>query len=105
QSPRRQQLLTQIGVSFELLLPQDAAAAEALEEWVAGESARAYVKRVTLLKLQAAMAQLPKKGLPAKPVLTADTTVTLEGVVFGKPADEADAMTMLKKLSGQTHQV
>lgn len=105
QSPRRQQLLTQIGVSFELLLPQDAAAAEALEEWVAGESPRAYVKRVTLLKLQAAMAQLQKKGLPVKPVLSADTTVTLEGVVFGKPADEADAMTMLKKLSGQTHQV
>lgn len=67
QSPRRQQLLTQIGVSFELLLPQDAAAAEALEEWVAGESPRAYVKRVTLLKLQAAMAQLQKKACQSNP--------------------------------------
>jgi septum formation protein len=105
QSPRRQHLLTQIGVSFELLLPQDAAAAEALEDRVAGESPRTYVRRVTLLKLQAALTQLQKKGLPAKPVLTADTTVTLDGVIFGKPVDEADAMTMLNKLSGRTHQV
>lgn len=105
QSPRRQQLLSQIGVSFELLLPQDAAAAEALEDRVAGESPRAYVKRVTLLKLNAALAQLQKNGLPNKPVLTADTTVTFEGVVFGKPVDDADAQRMLKKISGHTHQV
>ncbi|MFM7802107.1 MAG: Maf family protein, partial [Limnohabitans sp.] len=96
QSPRRQQLLTQIGVSFELLLPQDATAAEALEDMVFGETPPSYVRRVTLLKLKAALAQLQKKGLSNKPVLTADTTVTLDGVVFSKPVDEADALTMLK---------
>ena len=105
QSPRRQQLLTQIGVPFELLLPEDAVAAEALEDMHEGESPRAYVRRVTLLKLQAAIGQLQKKNLSPKPVLTADTTVTLQGNVFGKPVDETDAHAMLKKLSGQTHQV
>ncbi len=105
QSPRRQQLLTQIGVPFELLLPEDAVAAEALEDMLEGESPRAYVRRVTLLKLQAAIGQLQKKNLSPKPVLTADTTVALQGNVFGKPVDEADAHAMLKKLSGQTHQV
>ena len=105
QSPRRQQLLTQIGVPFELLLPEDAAAAEALEDRVEGESPRTYVRRVTLLKLQAAIRHLKKKNLPPRPVLTADTTVTLDGHIFGKPADEAEAQMMLKSLSGHTHQV
>ncbi len=105
QSPRRQQLLTQIGVPFELLLPEDAAAAEALEDRVEGESPRTYVRRVTLLKLQAAIRHLKKKNLPPRPVLTADTTVTFGGNIFGKPADEAEAQTMLKSLSGHTHQV
>ena len=63
QSPRRQQLLTQIGVPFELLLPEDTAAAEALEDRVGGESPRTYVRRVTLLKLQAAIRHLKKKEL------------------------------------------
>ena len=105
QSPRRQQLLTQIGVPFELLLPEDAVAAEDLEDKVEGESPRTYVRRVTLLKLKAALDHLKKKKLPPKPVLTADTTVTLEGNIFGKPVDEVDAQNMLKNLSGRTHQV
>lgn len=105
QSPRRQQLLTQIGVPFELLLPEDTVAAEALEDRVGGESARTYVRRVTLLKLQAAIRHLKKKNLSHRPVLTADTTVALDGHIFGKPADEAEAQMMLKSLSGHTHQV
>jgi septum formation protein len=105
QSPRRQQLLTQIGVPFELLLPEDAVAAEALENKIEGESPRTYVRRVTLLKLKAAIALLKKKKMPLRPVLTADTTVTLEGNIFGKPVDDNEAQMMLKNLSGHTHQV
>lgn len=105
QSPRRQQLLTQIGVSFELLLPRDALAAEQLETALPGELPPAYVKRVTMLKLQAAKAQMLKEQLPLRPVLCADTTVALNDRILGKPLDETDAIRMLSALSGQTHQV
>ena len=105
QSPRRQQLLTQIGVSFELLLPQDALAAENLETVLPGEKPLSYVKRVTLLKLKAANSQLQERRLKPRPVLCADTTVALNGLIFGKPVDDEDACRMLAILSGQTHQV
>jgi septum formation protein len=105
QSPRRQQLLTQIGVRFEMLLPRDAQAAEALELELAGEKPSAYVKRVTLLKLKAAYALMQLDKLPTHPVLCADTTVALDGRILGKPQDKADAIRMLSNLSGQTHSV
>ena len=105
QSPRRQQLLTQIGVSFELLLPRDTQAAEALETELHNESPMIYVKRVTMLKLQAAKAQMLQERLPLRPVLCADTTVALNDRILGKPLDETHAIRMLSALSGQTHQV
>jgi septum formation protein len=105
QSPRRQQLLTQIGVSFELLLPADAAAAEALEAELPGESPLSYVKRVTLLKLHAAQQLINDNHLMPRPVLCADTTVALGQQVLGKPQDRLDAVRMLRILSGQTHEV
>jgi len=105
QSPRRQQLLTQIGVRFELLLPRDAQAAEALELEIPDEKPSAYVKRVTLLKLKAANARMQHDNLPARPLLCADTTVALDGRILGKPKDKDDAIRMLGALSGQTHSV
>ena len=105
QSPRRQQLLTQIGVSFELLLPADAEAAEALEAELPGEMPLAYVKRVTLLKLHAAQRLMQQSKLEPRPVLCADTTVALGDQIFGKPRDREDAVRMLSALSARTHDV
>ncbi|MGV1044331.1 Maf family protein [Limnohabitans sp.] len=105
QSPRRSQLLTQIGVTHELLLPDTAEDAEALEDIRGSEAPRRYVARVTALKLDAAVARLQRLGLPAAPVLCADTTVALGREILGKPADEADARRILQQLSGQTHRV
>ena len=105
QSPRRAELLKQIGVQFELLLPDDAHAAEALEAERAGESARDYVVRVCEAKAGAAFARLSVSALQAAPILTADTTVTVEGAILGKPADAAHAAEMLARLAGRDHQV
>ena len=105
QSPRRQQLLTQIGVPFELLLPEDVQAAEDLEQVWPGEKPLSYVKRVTLLKIKAANEQMHRQGLVPRPILCADTTVALVDSIFGKPMDHADAVRMLTELSGHTHQV
>jgi septum formation protein len=105
QSPRRRQLLDQIGVRHELLLPGDDEDAEALEDVLAGETPDAYVQRVTLLKLKAAVKRLKRRGLPAAPILCADTTVALGRHILGKPADDADAARMLARLSGRSHRV
>jgi septum formation protein len=105
QSPRRAQLLEQIGVRFELLLPDVSEEAESLEDILPGESPAKYVQRVTALKLGAAMARLHRKKLPIAPVLCADTTVALGSVIYGKPQGAADAKRMLSQLSGQTHRV
>jgi septum formation protein len=105
QSPRRQQLLTQIGVSFELLLPSDPNEAEALENVLPGEDPENYVCRVTRLKLQAALARLKERQGPSRPVLCADTTVALRGEIMGKPRHAKHALAMLTQLSGRTHQV
>jgi septum formation protein len=105
QSPRRSQLLTQIGVAHELLLPDPAEDAESLEALRGREAPGPYVARVTGLKLDAAVARLKRLGLPPAPVLCADTTVALGREILGKPADEADARRILQQLSGQTHRV
>ncbi len=104
-SPRRQELLRQIGVNFRLLPPDDDEDAEALEAVRAHESPAVYVKRVVLAKLDAAVARLARRGWPPAPVLTADTTVALGGAILGKPADAAQAADMLRRLSGRTHRV
>jgi septum formation protein len=105
QSPRRSQLLTQLGIAHELLLPGADEDAEALEAMLAKEAPKAYVQRVTQLKLRAALVRLKQRGLPLAPVLCSDTTVALGRTIFGKPEDAADAARMLRALSGQTHRV
>jgi septum formation protein len=105
QSPRRQALLAQIGVAFELLLPSDLAAAEALEAVLPNEPALNYVKRVTRLKLKAALQQMQQQSLPVRPVLCADTTVVIDQRILGKPANASQAVEMLTQLSGKTHHV
>ena len=105
QSPRRSQLLAVLGVRHELLLPDADEDAEALEAVFPNEAAAAYVKRVTQLKLDAALKRLKRRGLPAAPVLCSDTTVALGRKIFGKPTDAADATRMLKELSNTTHRV
>ncbi len=105
QSPRRRQLLDQIGAVHQLLLPGADEDAEALEAERAGELPAAYVQRVTAAKLKAAVARLKTRDLPAAPVLCADTTVALGRRILGKPADAADAAKTLALLSGRTHRV
>lgn len=105
QSPRRSQLLTQIGVRHELLLADATEDAEALENVLPGEAPKTYVQRVTRLKLQAAQARLASRSLVQAPVLCADTTVALGRVIYGKPADADDAVRMLRELAGRSHRV
>jgi len=105
QSPRRSQLLAQLGVRHELLLPGVEEDAEALEAVLPNEAPAAYVKRVTQLKLDTALQRLKRRGLPRAPVLCSDTTVALGRRIFGKPADALDAIRMLTELSDTTHRV
>ena len=105
QSPRRAQLLTQLGVEHRLLLPDADEDPEALEAERAGEHPRDYVQRVTLAKLAAARRRLRLRGLPAAPVLAADTTVAVGRCILAKPADATDAARMLNRLSGRSHHV
>jgi septum formation protein len=105
QSPRRAQLLGQLGIRHELLLPGPGEDAEALEAEIAGEPAADYVQRVTALKLDAAVARLERLDLPPAPILCADTTVALGDAILGKPADADDARRMLERLSNRTHDV
>ena len=109
QSPRRSQLLDQLGVRHTLLLPnvegdvhEDA---EAIEVALPDEAPANYVERVTGLKLDAAVQRRVRRGLPDAPILCADTTVTMGATLYGKPVDAADARRMLAELSGRTHRV
>lgn len=107
-SPRRRELLAQIGVRFEPLLFREGARADADtdESAAGGEPPDDYVRRITLMKARAAWSRVTlRRGLQRKPVLAADTTVALEGVIFGKPADRAEAERMLLALSGTRHRV
>lgn len=130
QSPRRSQLLAQLGVPHQLLLPTPGEDAEALEARRGNESPTRYVQRVTGLKLDAALARLQRlhqlgserscpdasgdangdasahsNADPSAPVLCADTTVALGADILGKPDDAAHACAMLARLSGRTHRV
>jgi septum formation protein len=105
QSPRRRQLLEQLGVKHELLLPDAGEDTESIEAVLGRETPMRYVKRVTALKLDAAMARLQRRGLPPAPILCSDTTVALGRTIYGKPADARDAARMLRELSGATHRV
>lgn len=97
QSPRRRQLLEQIGVRFDVL---EVAVPEVREP---GETPRDYVSRVAREKAGAGLLQL--SGVAGAVVLGGDTEVVLGDEVFGKPADAAHARAMLQRLSGRTHRV
>ncbi|MDH5541014.1 MAG: Maf family nucleotide pyrophosphatase [Rhizobacter sp.] len=105
QSPRRRQLLAQIGVRYEMLLPDADEDAEALEAERAGELPADYVERVTRAKLGAARQRLQRSGRPPAAILCADTTVALGRKLLGKPVDAAQACATLRLLSDRTHRV
>jgi septum formation protein len=105
-SPRRRELLKQIGVQYELLLMRETAPRVDIDESPRPEETpHAYVERVVRLKADVALRTMRDRKLPSRPILTADTTVTLDGHILGKPESRDDAISMLKRLSGQTHQV
>lgn len=106
-SPRRAELLTGMGVPFEVLKFTDDAGAqyEVDESVLPGESARDYVRRVALDKALHAVSYVRDRDLSERPLLSADTTVALADRILGKPTDAAEARDMLKALSGQTHEV
>ena len=106
-SPRRRELLRQIGVEFELLLLRDQSprGPEVSEEVLDGENAEDYVQRVTREKAEFGAKVMMMRRLPIRPVLAADTTVVIDERILGKPANDAEAMDMLRSLSGRTHQV
>ena len=105
QSPRRAQLLDQLGVHHELLLAGGDEDAEALEAERRGELPAAYVERVTRAKLAAARRRLKARALVEAPILAADTTVAIGTRILGKPVDADQARAMLASLSGRTHRV
>lgn len=94
-SPRRRELLQQVGVDFEVKV------FEIDESCWPNESPQDYVRRLAMSKARAAQAHLPDDCV----VIAADTTVTIAGQILGKPVDQADAFAMWQQLSGQTHQV
>ena len=106
-SPRRRELLRQIGVEFELLLLRERAplGPEISEDVLPGEAPLDYVARVTNDKASFAQKTMLWRKLPTRPVLAADTTVVLNGRILGKPANLIEAVAMLTALSGQAHQV
>jgi septum formation protein len=109
QSPRRQELLKQIGIPFEMLTAAPGEDTESLEIPLANEKARDYVERVTFAKSSVALARWQNSGKPWAPILCADTTVSLPGnpagEILGKPKDPADATRILNMLSGKVHEV
>lgn len=98
-SPRRQALLRQLGVAFDVVTPQIS------EEPAPGEPPRAYVARLARAKAETGAALARAAGLPPRPVLGADTAVVLAGEILGKPRDRAHGLAMLRRLSGRTHEV
>jgi septum formation protein len=106
-SPRRRELLRQVGVDFELLsLRSDPARViDVSEDVLAGEAPLNYVERVAREKGAFGWQVVQVRRMPPRPVLSADTTVTVDGQILGKPADTKEAVAMLERLSGRTHQV
>jgi septum formation protein len=106
-SPRRRELLRLVGVEFELLsLRTDVGRGDDVsEDERPGEDPLAYVARVSIEKGAFAWNVLHLRRMPLRPVLSADTTVTVDGEILGKPANPDEAAAMLERLSGRTHQV
>ncbi len=106
-SPRRRELLKQIGVPFELLLLREdlRRGADVDETPLPDESPGVYVLRMAGAKVNTALRQIAVRGLPQKPVLAADTTVVFDDRIIGKPLNAGDATRILRALSGREHQV
>ena len=106
-SPRRRELLSQIGVRFQVLMFRDKPEtdAELNEAVLEGEAPQVYVERVARAKAQAGWQRLEQRNLPRAAVLAADTTVAVDGRILGKPADRREAAAMLAALSGRRHEV
>jgi septum formation protein len=106
-SSRRRELLKQIGVSFEVLLLREGVqrAADFDESPLANESPADYAVRVAQLKAQAGWSRLEQRRLMRFPVLSADTAVAVDGIIYGKPADREQAAAFLRALSGKSHEV
>ena len=106
-SPRRRELLAQVGVRFDLLLfrlpPRDDA--EVNEDWLPGETPDAYVQRVARAKAEFGADLIARRAIVARPVLAADTTLDLDGGIIGKPRDESDAISILTRLAGRSLRV
>lgn len=100
-SPRRRELLHQMGVDFETLIGE----VEVDETPHVGEPAATYVERVTRAKAEYGEKIIKDRHLLVRPILAADTTLELDGEIIGKPIDARDAENILQRLSGQTHRV
>jgi len=98
-SPRRQELLRQIGVNFEVL------PVEVAEHALARETPADYVRRLAIDKARFGFSEVVRRGLPRHPVLGADTCVLVDAEILGKPRDRADGLAMLRRLSGRSHEV
>ena len=106
-SPRRRELLSQIGVRYHLLLFRERVGEnpDVDEAVLAGEAPAAYVERMAKAKAEAGWRRMLQRNLPPAPVLAADTTVALEGQIFGKPESRAAAEEILGALAGKRHEV
>lgn len=106
-SPRRRELLAQIGVRYSLLLfrSRPESKEEMNEDPLAGEAPAVYVERVARAKADSGWRRMMQRNLPQAPVLAADTTVALESRILGKPASRDEAAQMLASLSGTRHEV
>lgn len=107
-SPRRRDLLRQIGVHFDVLTFRSGERgddADVDETPFPGERVEHYVERLALTKAEAGFRRTLWRKLPRHPVLAADTTLEVDGDIIGKPADAAEARTILTRLSGRSHRV
>ena len=106
-SPRRRELLTQMGIAFDTVVFREGLRAdnETDETPHPGEEPVAYVERVARAKAEHGLKIVYERKLPLRPILSADTTLEFAGEIIGKPVDMPDAVTILKRLSGRTHRV
>jgi septum formation protein len=106
-SPRRRELLVQLGVRFHLLLfrARPGEGPDVDEISMPGEKPDLYVERMARAKADAGWRRMMQRNLPIAPVLAADTTVSLDRQIFEKPVDRRQAVEMLEQLSGRSHEV
>lgn len=106
-SPRRRELLRQIGIHFQTLLLRSSPdrGLDVDETPISGESAEDYVERIAMAKAIAGWRCMGERRLPFHPVLAADTAVSLDGKIMGKPKNLHEASTILRSLSGREHEV